>query len=102
MSGNVRAEEFVAFRDEVAALQQSVRGHAAFHTMEEWLRVEMRGDGRGHIGMRGFVRDPESTNQLNFNLDLDQTFLPDILAGLDAMVKSFPVVGSPQGRTGGR
>jgi hypothetical protein len=96
VSGNLRAEEFVDFRDEVAALHHSLDGDANFRTMEDWLTIEMRGDGRGHIEVKGQLHDdPGSVNRLTFRLELDQTFLASILAGLDEVVTRFPVRGHP-------
>jgi hypothetical protein len=96
VSGSLRAEEFVGFRDEVTALHQSLDGDATFRTMEDWLTVRMKGDGRGQIEVKGqLYEDPGSVNRLMFRLELDQTFLASILAGLDQVVTRFPVRGHP-------
>jgi hypothetical protein len=34
-------------------------------------------------------------NKLTFRIDFDQTELPEILRGLDAICETFPVVGKP-------
>jgi hypothetical protein len=44
----------------------------------------MRGRGQPGIG-----------NRLTFGLDFDQTELPEILRGLDAICAAFPVIGKP-------
>lgn len=38
---------------------------------------------------------PGIGNRLTFGLDFDQTELPEILRGLDAICAAFPVVGKP-------
>jgi hypothetical protein len=101
-SGALRAEEFITFRDEVAALQQSLRGHATFSTMEDWITIKMMGNGRGHIEVTGQLHDePGSVNRLMFRLELDQTHLPRVLAELDEVLIRFPVRGHPTDRVGG-
>jgi hypothetical protein len=41
------------------------------------------------------VDEPGIGNRLTFGLDFDQTELPEILRGLDAICVAFPVVGKP-------
>jgi hypothetical protein len=102
-SGTLRAEEFVVFRDEVAALHRSLRGRATFGTMEDWLAVEMAGDGRGHVEVTGRLHDgPGSVNRLVFRLEMDQTNLASVMAALDDVVARFPVRGRAEDSMGGR
>ena len=89
-AGALRAEEFVIFRDELAALHHSLRGTATLRTIEGWLTIQMAGDGRGHVELAGQLHDrPGSENRLVFHLDVDQTHLPHVLAGLDDVVTRF-------------
>jgi hypothetical protein len=101
-SGALRAEEFVDFRGEVLALHRSLRGRARFSTMEDWLSIEMTGDGRGHVEVRGHLQDdPGSITRLVFRLEVDQTHLSSVLTALDDVVTRFPVRGRPGDHTGG-
>jgi hypothetical protein len=85
-------DDFVRFRDAVRPLYDDLGGKALFATPEEWVRIEVEGDGRGHFTARCVVRDqPGSGNHLTFELELDQTELPAILQALDAICESFPV-----------
>ncbi len=43
------ADEFDAFRRELALLGESLAGIARFATMEGWLSISATGDGRGHM-----------------------------------------------------
>jgi hypothetical protein len=45
----LRAEEFVAFRDQLRPLYEKLRGGAKFRTMEGWLTIGIQGDGKGHF-----------------------------------------------------
>jgi len=93
--GNLRAEEFLGFRDEVAALAKSLEGAASFTTMEGWLRIGLKGDGKGHVAVEGELLDePGIGNVLTFHLALDQSYLPGLLAELSEVVASFPVRGA--------
>jgi hypothetical protein len=92
----LRAEEFVAFRDELLRLAQLPTAVAHFSTMEEWLSIELSGDRLGHIELKCEIRDqPGIGNTLRFRLALDQTDLQAMLAQVQAAVLEFPVVGRP-------
>ena len=94
IGNNLRAEEFLSFRDEIAKLNSTLSGKATFSTMEQWISINITGDGKGHVILKGQVRDQAGTgNTLNFTIELDQTFLPGILRSLDKALKAFPVLG---------
>jgi hypothetical protein len=94
VSGNVRSEEFVAFRKQIVSLDQSLRGEASFATMENWLTLRLRGDGRGHIEVElGILDRPGIGNRLTGRLDLDQSCLSPLLRQLDRVIEEFPVRG---------
>lgn len=90
----LRAEEFVRFRDQLQVLYETLKGGAKFETMEGWLTVDIQGDGKGHFRAACIAVDqPGIGNRLAFALDFDQTELPEILRGVDAICAAFPVVG---------
>ncbi|WP_394844908.1 hypothetical protein LZC95_48665 [Pendulispora brunnea] len=96
MNADLRAEEFVEFRDALGALHRRLAGTATFQTMERWLTIKVVGDGRGHFEADCELRDaPGTGNRLHCTLGFDQTELPLMLRGLDAIVDAFPVVGRP-------
>ncbi len=91
-----RAEEFVLFRDKIHVLYETLKGGAKFETMEGWLAIDIQGDGKGHFHAACMaVDEPGIGNRLTFGLDFDQTEVPEILRGLDAICAAFPVVGKP-------
>ncbi len=50
----------------------------------------------GHVSLVGVARDsPDEGNRLEFRLALDQTYLREILRGVDDVLVAFPVVGHP-------
>jgi len=88
-----RAEEFARFLGELEALYTSLNGVAAFTTLEEQLKLELTGDGKGHVEVRGQARDVAGTGHLlRFRLHTDQTLLSAVLADLRRLVAAFPVV----------
>jgi hypothetical protein len=91
----LRAEEFVRFRDELRPLYEHLSGKATFDTMEGCLRIDVQGDGKGHFRAACQAIDPPGLgNRLTFQIDFDQTELPAIVQGLDAICNAVPVVGS--------
>jgi hypothetical protein len=92
--GDLRTEELAQFSDQFARLQDSLRGTAEFATMERWLAIRARGDGKGHITFRCVIRDqPGIGNTLECTLATDQTFTRTTVAELTAAVRKFPVIG---------
>ena len=91
---DLRAEEFASFRDALKHLHQDLGGRAAFETMEDWISIRVKGDGRGHFEAECEARDrPGMGNRLAFALTFDQTDVPRMLQSLDAICEAFPVVG---------
>lgn len=95
---NLRAEDFVLFRDALRPLYERLDGGATFDTMEGWLSIAVRGDGKGdfHAACEAVDR-PGLGNRLTFAIDFDQTELPAMIRGLDAICEAVPVVGAPRG-----
>ena len=92
--GCLRAEEFEAFRHEIAALHEQLEGTAEFSPMEPWINLKLSGNGRGGIELEGEAIDQVGTgNTLKFGWEMDQTYLPGIIRALDSIIGQFPVVG---------
>ncbi|HYQ42553.1 MAG TPA: hypothetical protein VER11_11315 [Polyangiaceae bacterium] len=92
----LRTDELASFRDQLATLHAALNGSATFETMEQWLRVDIQGDKRGHFLAKCEARDqPGVGNTLRFELTFDQTELPALLAALEEVVRAFPVKESP-------
>jgi hypothetical protein len=83
--------DFVAFRDELLSLHASLQGKAVFSTMEDQLSLALTGNGLGGIEVKGVAIDaPGVGNQLEFELALDQSYLPAVLGDLDEILAEFP------------
>jgi hypothetical protein len=96
IEAQLRAEDFVRFRDELRPLHERFVGRAKFETTEEWLSIDVVGDGKGHFRADCVAVDmPGTGNRLTFEIEFDQTDLPEILEGLDTIIQAVPVVGAP-------
>jgi hypothetical protein len=94
----LRAEEFAQFRDQLRPLYEHLSEAATFTTMEDWLRIHIEGDGKGHFQAQcQAVDQPGLGNRLTFSIEFDQTELPAIVRSLDEVCVAFPVVGTPGG-----
>ena len=92
----LRTDEIAHLRNGIAQLHVDLKGTASFQSMEEWLKMTVDGDGRGHFVAACEARDkPGAGNMLRFGLRFDQTELPPVLASLDAVLAAFPVKGTP-------
>jgi len=84
--------ELLGFRESVNSLYESLAGVARFATLEDQLTLELTGDGRGHVQLKGLAIDaPGIGNRLEFQIALDQGHLSTALRGLNGITSSFPV-----------
>jgi hypothetical protein len=84
VSCDLRTEELVDFRAQLARLYESLEGDAAFATMEGWLTLALHGDHSGHVRVDGelFDRAGRMGNALRFSVQVNQSYLPPIRAAL--------------------
>lgn len=84
--------EIEAFHQGAANLYESLSGQAEFRTLEEQLRIDLAGDGLGHIRLTGRAEDrPGIGNALAFAFAFDQTQLQASVQGLAKVLTAFPV-----------
>ena len=99
--GALRVDEFESFHQELASIYEILKGKAGFWSMEEWLSIDVKGDGRGHFNARCEATDePGIGNKLKFQLTFDQTEIPGIIRGLQSILEAFPLRGSMSDRVG--
>ena len=92
----LRTDEFRDLRSQLSELYKALAGVARFDAMENWVRVHVAGDGRGNFLASCMARDNLGMgNELTFELDFDQTAIPQMLRDLDQILHAFPVKGSP-------
>jgi hypothetical protein len=94
VSSVLRNEDLIRFLPRVEDLYRRLEGEALFDTLDGWLDVRVIGVGRGQIEVRGQLCDnPVGGNSLEFQLALDQTYLPPLIGQIRAVLEAFPVVG---------
>jgi hypothetical protein len=87
----ILTKELVLFVEQLRPLFETLHGSAEFVTLEDQLNLRLSGDGRGHIKLKGHVADrPGDGNQLNFNLDFDQSQLGVSIQELEKVIAEFP------------
>ena len=95
-AAGLRSEELLRLREGLEMLYESLEGEATLESMEDWLHLTCRGDGRGHVEVLGTLVDqPGVGNKLTFSLQTDQSFLPELIASLRKVESSYPVMGRP-------
>jgi len=93
---HLRVDEFKSFFEEVDDLYKSLKGTAKYSSLEQWIQLEISGDGRGHMLAKGCVIDKHiEGNKLNFSIHFDQTALPKTLIGLRDLLSQYPLIGQP-------
>jgi hypothetical protein len=87
----LRSGEFERFLKDIEPMYETLTGTAKYTTMEDWLEINVEGDGRGHIAATGFVIDRHiNSNKLNFHINFDQTSLPQMIKGLKKLLEKYP------------
>ncbi len=90
--GELRAEDFVLFREGLQQLYSRLEGEAALMPRDPWLAVRIRALGLGHFAVSCEMREgPGFANCLAVRLDFDQTEIPRMLQALDGIVAAYPV-----------
>jgi hypothetical protein len=84
-----QAGDFPRFRKQLQAVYDRKANTATFFTMEDWLALNVTQDHLGHVHLEGTAIDEVGTgNVLTFHLDLDQSYLPAIIADLESVERS--------------
>lgn len=78
--------DFEAFEQNLRALNETLTGVAKFSSRENQVAFSLKGDALGHIEVSGEAwSQPCYGNKLEFEFNIDQTFIPAILAELGAI-----------------
>jgi hypothetical protein len=90
----LRAEELAGFRRDLERLHRELEGRGGFKSMEDWLTIEVVGDGRGHFKGPCRLRDRAGNgNMLLFEVEFDQTDIPTMLEQMRRIEAHFPIIG---------
>jgi hypothetical protein len=90
-SADFNSWAFSDFRSQLEKLHRDVSGAASFTSYEAQLELVLECDVTGHVRLRGEAVDLAGTgNRLVFRLEIDQTYVPEIISSLQAALKRFP------------
>lgn len=88
----VRTTELHEFAAACSRLHETLAGEAALQTLEPYLKVSLRGNGRGQIEVAISITSDHLNQQHSFLGEIDQTDLPSIVAGCRRVLERFPIV----------
>ncbi len=92
VNASILTGELAAFLLQLRSLYEKLAGSAQFRTMEKQLSLDLVGDGKGHIELRGEVIDQSGIgNRLLFTLEFDQSQLGASIRELEQVTSQFPV-----------
>jgi hypothetical protein len=72
----------------------TLQGNAALDCIEPNLKVELKSTGSGHLAVRISITPDHMTQAHSYSDQLDQTFLPPIIAGCRAILAKYPLRGA--------
>lgn len=86
--------DFDIFKTELEYLYNNLNRTAIFEGIESQVRIVVQGDGIGHLNTRCQIMDYAGTgNELNCELNFDQTELPQIIGQLEKITTEYKVYG---------
>lgn len=81
-------DELIPFQKHIKSIYTTLTGTASLRLRYETDVIELRASSRGHIKVKGHVEMiGEETNKLDFEFDLDQTFLSELISSVDHVVE---------------
>lgn len=84
----VETEDLRSFLEQLQAMRASLVGSAEMRPREEQFVLELQADVLGHIHVRGTAWSQATyENRLQFELELDQTFLTEPIGELEAALR---------------
>jgi hypothetical protein len=92
----IRVTELLAWANEFQALLDRTSRTAELPTLEPNLSVEMKLDDLGHVETNVEISPDHLTQQHTFVFELDQSYLPSLIAAINSIATRFPERGVPE------
>lgn len=90
---NFASFDFEKFKKELDNLYDDLDGQAEFKTLEDQLRINIKGDGIGHFKCEILARESYYAGAtMTFNLKFDQTQIKYLSAQLEGILSKYPNV----------
>lgn len=91
----IHLSEISHFLSGVEKLYKTLKGQAELACMEPELSIELEAENHGHIKMSVSITPDHLNQQHNFVFELDQSFLPTLIANCKSTLDEYPVIGKP-------
>ena len=92
VAAHMQTFEFGEFYMQLKKLYESLQGQAKLETIEGQIGLTFVGNGRGGITLSGMIMDkPGIGNELIFNMNLDQSYIPSVLSQLQSLNTEFSI-----------
>jgi hypothetical protein len=94
-TASLHLNELVELREQVRQMHSTLQGEAELEAMDGWLDLKAEMDRTGHVHWSVEITHPTGSPgaRLQFEINNDQTYLPDILNQIDAVLATFFVGG---------
>ena len=93
-SADLMSSDFEIFKKELEIVYENLERSATFEGIESQVIIRVKGDGIGHLNTTCCLMDYAGTgNELNCELDFDQTELPRLIGQLDKITSEYKVFG---------
>jgi hypothetical protein len=81
------------FRVELNSLSDALAGEATLASLEPELKVTLKAQSLGHVEVEVEI-SPDHLEQFHrFTLNLDQSYLPPLIAACERILERYPVIG---------
>jgi hypothetical protein len=87
----LRTTDIEEFRNQLAAMAETLKGEAALMPLEPELKLVFRMQTRGQVEVTIEITPDHLTQRHAFILDSDQSYLPALVASCDAILARFPI-----------
>lgn len=87
--------DFLKLKKEFTLLNSNLNYSFHFNDLENYIVLELIGDGKGNIEVEAIACDYPCANptELTIQMSIDQTALPKLIEQLDLITKRFPITG---------
>ena len=88
---DLMTSDFQQIKEQLSELYEKLDGIAIFDTIEDQIKIKIKGDGIGHFMADCIVMDsPGTGNSLEFELEFDQTYIPEMINQLENITRTLP------------
>jgi hypothetical protein len=90
----IRSDEISSFRDELSTLNLRLEGVAHLRCLEPYINAKVTSAALGHLDVVIEATPDPMTQTHRFELELDQSYLPGLIAQCAQILRDFPIKGN--------